>query len=140
MSASRIVTGFIFACYAALLLVVSLCPTPIDGQGILESLKIEILQFTSGVSWLSWFQYNQLEALSNVILYVPMGILVSLLLARFRNPFVFLIPAAVSGVLEIAQGLFLSSRYCSFMDVLNNSIGGALGIVIALSIRRWMRS
>jgi glycopeptide antibiotics resistance protein len=89
---------------------------------------------------LKWIQYNQLEAIANVLLYVPLGIFLVMFWPKAKIWLLALIPALISLLVEGSQRLFLPDRYATLNDVLSNALGGVLGIVIAASIRRMMKS
>ena len=122
--------------YLTILAAASLWPKPIDGQGLLATLTKQILLFTSNVSWLNWLKYYQLEALANVLLYVPLGIFLVVFLPKVKLWLLCLVPALVSLLAEGSQRLFLPNRYATTNDVFVNALGGVLGIVIAVSIRQ----
>ena len=126
--------------YLTVLVAASLWPKPVDGQGLLAAITYQVLVFTSTVSWLSWLQYNQLEELANVLLYVPLGIFLVILWPKAKLWVLCLIPLAVSGLAEISQRLFLPDRYATVNDVFFNTLGGVLGVLISASIRQLMRN
>ena len=126
--------------YLILLTATSLWPKPVDGQGLLAIITSDLLNFASTVSWLSWIQYNQLEAIANVVLYIPLGIFLVLLLNKTKLWVLCLLPVLVSLSAEVSQRLFLPDRYATVNDVFYNALGGVLGVFIAASIRRKMKS
>jgi len=126
--------------YLTVLVATSLWPKPVDGQGLLASITSEILIFTRGISWLHWIQYNQLETLANILLYVPLGVFLVVFWLKAKLWLICLVPLVVSFLAEGWQRLFLPDRYATANDVLFNSLGGLLGILIATSIRRWLKS
>lgn len=126
--------------YLTVLVATSLWPKPVDGQGLLASITSEILIFTRGISWLRWIQYNQLEALANILLYVPLGVFLVVFCPKAKLWLICLVPVMVSFLAEGWQRLFLPDRYATSNDVIFNSLGGLLGIFIATSIRRWLKS
>ena len=126
--------------YLILLTATSLWPKPVDGQGFLAIITSDLLKFASTVSWLSWIQYNQLEAIANVVLYIPLGIFLVLLLNKTKLWVLCLLPVLVSLSAEGSQRLFLPDRYATVNDVFYNALGGVLGVFIAASIRRKMKS
>ena len=128
------------ASYLVLLIGTTLWPKPVDGEGLLAFVTRELLRFTSTISWLEWIQYNQLEAIANVFLYIPLGIFLVLLAPKTRLWVLCLIPIVISLVAEGSQRLFLPDRYATVNDVVFNALGGVLGILIAASIRQMMKS
>ena len=126
--------------YLVLLIVASLWPKPVDGEGLLFVLTRELLLFTGSVPWLNWVHYNQLEAIANVALYMPLGLFLVIFSPKTRLWKLSLIPVLVSLLAEFSQRLFLPDRYATLNDVLFNSLGGLVGILIATSIRRSLKS
>ena len=126
--------------YLIVLITTSLWPKPVDGEGLLATITREVLRFTSSYDSLKWIQYNQLEAIANVLLYVPLGIFLVMFWPKAKIWLLALIPALISLLAEGSQRLFLPDRYATLNDVLSNALGGVLGIVIAASIRRMMKS
>jgi glycopeptide antibiotics resistance protein len=122
--------------YLIVLVGTTLWPKPVDGEGLLAKITSELLIFTSKISWLDWIQYNELEALANVFLYIPLGIFLVSFAPRTRTLVLALIPALISLVAEGSQRLFLPDRYATINDVLYNALGGVIGILIAKSIAR----
>lgn len=75
-----------------------------------------------------------IEMVSNVILFVPLG-----LALRWQNPRlglgrIAMIAAAVSVGVELTQGLVLTDRWPSTTDVIMNGLGGLVGAAIAASL------
>jgi len=126
--------------YLIVLITTSLWPKPVDGEGLLATITREVLRFTSSYDSLKWIQYNQLEAIANVLLYVPLGIFLVMFWPKAKIWLLALIPALISLLVEGSQRLFLPDRYATLNDVISNALGGVLGIVIAASIRRMMKS
>jgi hypothetical protein len=126
--------------YLIVLITTSLWPKPVDGEGFLATITREVLRFTSSYDSLKWIQYNQLEAIANVLLYVPLGIFLVMFWPKAKIWLLALFPALISLLVEVSQRLFLPDRYATLNDVLSNALGGVLGIVIAASIRRMMKS
>ncbi len=83
---------------------------------------------------LGWtgLDFTRLEILANVIVFVPVGILAFLLLPRRLWPLSLLVGPTLSLVIETAQYLALPHRAATVSDVLANSTGATIGIVIAV--------
>lgn len=81
---------------------------------------------------------NREDAANNIIMYVPWGLLIGLGLGtRSRRRVVFLtaLPMALSITMESGQLLF-ADRNPSVDDVIFNTLGGVLGISLAMVFRR----
>jgi glycopeptide antibiotics resistance protein len=124
------------ACYLIILVATSIWPKPVDGEGILSIITSELLQFTARTPALDWIQYNELEAIGNLLLYIPLGIFLVVFAPRTKTILVALVPVLVSLLAEGVQRLFLPDRYATINDVVYNALGGLLGILIAKSIAR----
>lgn len=131
---------FALSSYLILLVATSLWPKPVDGQGLLAIITSDLLKFASTVSWLEWIQYNQLEAIANVLLYLPLGVFLVLFWPKARAWALSLIPILVSLLAEGTQRMFLPDRYATLNDVFYNALGGVLGIVISMSIRQMRKN
>ncbi len=82
-----------------------------------------------------WTQFRQgwIEAPANVLLFVPLGLLLTLL---FRRPWVGVVLAVTLSVaVEVVQTV-LPGRIASPRDVLANLIGAVIGAVIGVIILR----
>jgi glycopeptide antibiotics resistance protein len=124
------------AAYLIVLVATSIWPKPVDGEGILSIITSELLQFTARTPALEWIQYNELEAIGNVLLYIPLGIFLVVFAPRKKIVWVILVPVLVSLLAEGVQRLFLPDRYATAFDVFYNSLGGIIGILISKSIAR----
>lgn len=76
---------------------------------------------------LPWATYDRIEFSANVLLFVPLGWLMSIVLHRLWF-FVLAVGVSATLAIEFVQGVLLSSRDMSIFDVLANSIGVLIGI------------
>ena len=83
-----------------------------------------------------WFGYAALEFSANIALFVPLGFLIFFLLPRSRWWLALLVCPALSIVIEVIQGLALSQRFATVSDVVANTLGGLVGALVALALRR----
>lgn len=78
--------------------------------------------------------FSDLEAAANVLLFVPFGLLAGLLVGpRGRRRVWFVVPAglALSGAIELTQLAFLPARVADLRDVVTNTAGAFLGVLMA---------
>lgn len=134
--ASRARVGFALTCLAVCLAVVlaaTLSPTPLDQgyQGAIDKL-LGVLH-RQGVP--EWFGYGKLEFSANIVMFVPIGFLVALLLPAPVWWISLLLCPALSVSIELTQGALLSARFASGADVAANTVGGVVGILIAVLLR-----
>lgn len=74
------------------------------------------------------------EKLSNVALFLPLGVLVTLVLQqrhRWLAPFLCL---AASAAVEVLQAAVVTTRQASLRDVALNTVGGVIGWLIAVPL------
>ncbi|MBS1907893.1 MAG: VanZ family protein [Actinobacteria bacterium] len=84
--------------------------------------------FTAITHYLPILTYTRIEFGSNILLFVPLGILLAILLPRMRHlivPIGFFISLAIESV----QGAFLSGRTSSVSDLLANTAGAGIGLL-----------
>jgi len=75
--------------------------------------------------------YDRIEFVANIALFVPLGLLLALILARNRwlvLPIAFLATVTI----ECGQALILDARTPSILDIIANTTGACLGILIAV--------
>jgi hypothetical protein len=79
---------------------------------------------------LPWASYRRLEFGANIVFFVPFGWLLSILLDRSRH-LVLPIGIVTTVTIEAIQGELLSQRTASIYDVLANTTGTCVGMLIA---------
>ncbi len=119
--------------YTAFVLLVTMWPSPQDLE--FDSIASRVLRALHNVGVPEWFGYDKLEFTANIGMFVPLGFLLGLALARKAWwVAVFLLPA-FSGAIELTQGIALDERVSTLYDVMANTIGGYLGLLLAMIIR-----
>ena len=76
------------------------------------------------------------EAVANVVMFVPFGVLVPLV-AGWRPGVVVGVGAAFSAAIELSQLVFFPERVATVQDVVMNTLGAALGVAGLVLWRRW---
>jgi glycopeptide antibiotics resistance protein len=82
---------------------------------------------------------NPVEFGLNVLLFVPMSLLGSLLLPRLRVPDWVMVGFVASFVVEVVQRVLLPDRFGSTRDIVSNTLGALVGAVLAWGLARWTR-
>jgi glycopeptide antibiotics resistance protein len=121
------------AVYTAAGLLITLSPQPVDRP--YDRALAHLLQTLHAHNMPAFINYNFVESGSNVVLFLPLGLIVTLLLA---SKFWWLAPATgliASTVIELAQLIFLPYRSASPGDVIANTAGAIIGTLIALVVR-----
>lgn len=84
-----------------------------------------------------WATYRRIEFTANIALFVPFGVLLTPLLRSW--PIALACGVGASLAIELVQEVVLPGRTASALDVLANSLGTAVGVVVALGIGRATR-
>jgi glycopeptide antibiotics resistance protein len=119
--------------YGAIVLLATMWPTPLD-QGFESSItKLLDVLHRNGIP--EWFGYNKLEFTANVLMFVPLGFLVSMLLPVRVWWLALIICPGISVGIELTQAAALSARFATVSDVVSNSTGALIGALIAVALR-----
>ncbi|MDQ0372105.1 VanZ family protein [Cellulomonas humilata] len=129
-------TRLLFALYLVGLARVTLWPELADDDGF--DLVHTILEWLDSLG--IGLTYSLTEFLANIALFVPFGILVSLLLPRRPAWLVVALGLATSAAIELAQLLFLPHRVADVRDLVANTLGTAVGVGILLVTRHRSRT
>lgn len=121
----------LFAAYLVALALIAYWPTTVDGG--VEYQIYDVVRWC-GEHGLGFVSYELIERVANVLLFMPFGLLLAGLLPRGRRGWAVAIAVAVSVAIEVGQLLFLPGRYPSLSDVVTNSLGATIGVVIVLVV------
>ena len=86
-----------------------------------------------------WITFDLVQNLANVVMFLPLGLLGSLALRR-HNYLVVVYAAAASGLIEFTQLVLLPHRVASLWDVLANTTGAFLGLLLSIPALRRRRT
>lgn len=121
-SRSATVAGVLLVVYLVALALIALWPVPVDsGSG--DFLRAVTRAFP-------WATYPRIEFGANILLFVPLGWLLSVLLGRSRY-LVLPIAIVVTVSIESVQALLLNQRTPSVLDIVANTTGACIGLIIA---------
>lgn len=120
-------------CYGAVVALVTLTPNPV-GPGF-EHHVTGLIEIFHAKGLPTWFGFNWLEWVANVVLFIPLGMFVTLLLPQRLQWVALIVLPLISVAIETTQHLFFPARFATVEDVLGNSIGGAIGVLIAWLLR-----
>lgn len=100
----------------------------------------QLQPWTPKLALIPFSDYEVMDAITNVIVFAPLGILIPLLMRRPSWAKVVLTAAAVSLAIELLQvvtdGLFGGGHVADVNDFLWNTLGGALGHAIFVVLSR----
>lgn len=129
----RAVLPILIVVYLGVVAWITLDPSP--GDPARNPVLQWLLRTVSAVPGLHWVDYAVAEFSANMLLFVPMGVLFTLLLGRFRWWLALAIGGASTLTIEFVQ-LFLPARVSDPRDLLANTLGTLLGIAIVVVVRR----
>ena len=117
--------------YGIVLAGVAFWPVPVDSgmDGLLDSISEAV----------PWLTYDLIEVAANVVLFIPLGILLTMMIHRHRW-LVVVISLGVTGSIEWLQAQFLDERTSSAQDVAANMLGAVIGmgIVVIVEVFFWV--
>ncbi|RDV46914.1 VanZ family protein [Leifsonia sp. ku-ls] len=127
----RPVLSVLAGVYLAAVAWITLNPAP--GDPARNPLLRSLLRAVSAVPGLGWVDYSVAEFGANVMLFVPMGLLFTLLLGAWRWWVAVAIGVAATLCIEFVQ-LFLPARFSDARDLLANTLGTLIGVGVALLV------
>ena len=120
-----------------LVVAVVLTLTPVAPNRGLFSFHESLARLVSGITQgQTEVSIEETEALANVLLFVPIGLLLRLALPRLLSSLLLAVATAGSLGIEVVQYLLLPERTPSLVDVLTNSGGTAIGLVVGVDVQR----
>ncbi|MBG0739157.1 VanZ family protein [Paeniglutamicibacter antarcticus] len=131
------VPQLVLGVYLLVLALIVFWPSHVDKP--IDGLLADTLQFLHGHGVPGWVDYTFVESAANVLLFIPFGFLVALMLPPRRWWAAVIIGCAAPCCIELAQLLFLSGRTSTLADVAVNTLGAAIGAVIAWLVTRVKR-
>lgn len=108
---------------------VTLGPGPLDGEG--SAVLSRLLRVLARSESTSWITYARVEFLSNVLMFVPIGVFFLMLFGRRLFLVAILAGVCLTVGIETAQ-LFLPGRVSDVRDLAANSAGTLIGVSAAL--------
>lgn len=119
--------------YGAFLALVVLWPSPVDRP--VADLLDRVIQELHERGVPAFVDYELIEFTANIALFVPVGIFFGLMIPLRVWYLTLVLSPALSVLIELAQRTLLSERYAAVSDVIANSIGGTIGVLLAWLLR-----
>ncbi|MEJ1090066.1 VanZ family protein [Microbacterium istanbulense] len=114
------------------LLLLTIWPRPVqDSAPVILDLVVRAVH--RGLGW-TWLGFSELEAIANVLVFVPIGTLAFLAFRRVAWPLAFAAGPLLSLGVELVQKAALPHRIGSVADIVLNSVGATLGVLLAWAI------
>lgn len=115
------------AVYLLVVAWITLNPFPPDPHR--NRLLTSLLALFADTPLLAWVTYDVVEFGANILLFVPMGVLLTLLLGREHWWLALAFGVVATLTIEFVQ-LFLPARFSDPRDLLANTLGTIVGIAI----------
>lgn len=124
--------------YLLVPVLLTLGPTPFEEQLQTFSTLVQsiVSTLTSGRAEVS---LQEAEALANVVMFLPLGLLLALSMPRVYLSVLLVLSAGASLAIELTQYLVLPDRDPALLDVAMNTAGAAAGLVLGGDGRRLLR-
>jgi glycopeptide antibiotics resistance protein len=116
--------------YLAVVAWLTLSPqAPDQRDGPLWQLALFLDQFSAT----EWLTFNDLEFVANIALFVPVGLFFVLLVGKRQWWLALTLAIGLTVAIEWVQQ-FIPSRVSDARDILSNSLGAAIGVMITLTV------
>jgi glycopeptide antibiotics resistance protein len=116
--------------YLAVVAWLTLSPqAPDQRDGPLWQLALFLDQFSAT----EWLTFNDLEFVANIALFVPVGLFFVLLVGKRHWWLALTLAIGLTAAIEWVQQ-FIPSRVSDVRDILSNSLGAAIGVMITLTV------
>jgi VanZ family protein len=126
-SSTRSIARVVLTVYGISLALIALWPVPVDsGAGGLLRRVTRVLPALT---------YARIEFSANILLFVPLGVLLMLILRR--RYLILPIAIATTVAIECSQGLLLDKRTPSLLDIIANTAGACVGMLIVAAVESW---
>jgi glycopeptide antibiotics resistance protein len=117
--------------YLAIVGWVTLGPQPFDEHS--GGWIYRLLEFFRAHAVTDWITYGRLEFLSNVAMFLPIGLFFLLLFGRRQWWLAIIIGFIMTVGIEAAQ-LYIPGRVSDMRDVISNTTGAVVGVVFGLIV------
>jgi glycopeptide antibiotics resistance protein len=115
--------------FLAGLAILTLTPSRVERS--MPNLLDLVLSAAHRLGWQS-LDFTRLEVLANVLVFIPVGILAFVLIPRRAGILSLVVGPALSLLIEAAQRFALPHRAATFTDVVANSVGATVGVLLAV--------
>ena len=115
--------------YLAVVGWVTLGPQPLDDHA--EGLLYQALRLFRRHASTEWITYDRVEFTANIFMFLPIGLFLLLLFGRRQWWLAIAVGFVMTVSIETAQ-LFIPGRVSDLRDVVSNTIGATLGVLIGL--------
>lgn len=121
--------SFVTMAYLGFVAWMTLTPSPYDEKA--AGLLTRALLFFARHESTTWITFDRVEFLANIAMFVPVGVFLVLLFGRKQWWIAVLFGVLMSCGIEIAQLLWLPTRFPDVRDVIANGSGTVIGVIVA---------
>lgn len=129
---SKRVAWALAGAYGLLVVLVATWGTPVDGG--VHPWLVRVIAAGQRLGAPSWLGYSAVEFTANVVFFAPFGFFAVLLLGARRWWVGPLGGFVVSSAIETVQAVFLPARFASVDDVVANTAGAVLGVLVGVVV------
>lgn len=115
--------------YLGLVAWITLGPQPLDDQA--QGVLYRALRVLGRHDATDWITYDRVEFAANVAMFLPIGVFLLLLFGRRQWWLAIILGFLMTVGIEVAQ-LALPGRVSDLRDVVSNTTGATLGVLVAL--------
>lgn len=119
-------TATVFGAYSIAVSLIAFWPVPVDRS--MGGTLGKMLSWLHSHGMPGLINYQFVEFSANIIFFAPMGAIMGLWIKRRISTII--ISTYISIAIEAIQELFLPQRYSTVFDVLANTLGAALGVIV----------
>ncbi|WGD37859.1 VanZ family protein [Lysinibacter sp. HNR] len=123
------ILGFFTLAYLGFVGWITLGPQPLNHTG--TTFIYRLLRSFEGYPLIDWVGYNELELIANIGMFIPVGLFFVLLVGRRLWYLAVLLSCLLTAGIEAAQ-VFIPERVSDPRDLIANSVGGAIGVLVGL--------
>lgn len=127
---SRRVAWALAGVYGVVVVVVATWGSPVDGG--IHPWLVRAIAAGQRLGAPGWLGYSAVEFTANILFFAPFGLFAVLLLGARRWWVGMLGGFLVSCAIETVQALFLPARFASVDDVLANTAGAVIGVLVGI--------
>ncbi|MDY7542562.1 MULTISPECIES: VanZ family protein [unclassified Cryobacterium] len=120
------------ATYLVFLALIAFWPTPVDGS--LDGTLTQVLGWLHAHGAPDWLRYSLVEFTANIVLFIPVGMFIVVLAGKSRWWLGIAAGFAASCTIELGQLVFLPARFATLNDVLANTSGSVIGVLLGLLV------
>ena len=122
--------------YFIILAMLTLIPVPITNGGALKISLIPFVDIINGIRGITTANpmYAVMVFVSNILLFVPLGFLLSIYLEikkRLNIKYIVIAGITVSVLIEVSQLMFSLGRTTNVDDIISNTSGAVIGYFLA---------